>query len=139
MWSGPWVVVFPTRGVGRWTNTATDVVSNIAGAVREAATLDEEESRRRAARKARFTAAPKDQAADACTAVKRHAWPGGTMAVVMPGKQPRAVVAQGSVRMMEVDGNDESEVTMTTPAEPAAASAGATAKAPLRELPTRAA
>ena len=40
---------------------------------------------------------------------------------------------------MEVDGDDESEVTRTTPAEPAAASAGATAKASLKEKPTRAA
>ena len=107
--------------------------------MREVATLDEEESRKRAARKARFAAAPEDQAADARTAAKRHAWPGGTMTVVMPGQQPRAVVTQGSVRVMEVDGNDESDVTMTTPAEPAAASAGAAAKAPLKELPTRAA
>ena len=60
MWSGPWVVVFPTRGVGQGTNTATDVVSINAGAVREVATLDEEESRKRAARKARFAAAPED-------------------------------------------------------------------------------
>ena len=110
-----------------------------AGEVRKVATLDEEESKKRAARQARFAAAPEDQAADARTAAKRHAWPGGTMTVVMPGKQPRTVVTQGSVRTMEVDGDDESEVTRTTPAEPAAASAGATAKASLKEKPTRAA
>ena len=109
-----------------------------AGTVRKVATLDEEESKKRAARQARFAATPEDQAPNARTAAKRHAWPGGTMTVVMPGQQPRTVVTQGSVRMLEVDGDDESEVTMTTPAEPAAASAGATAKAPLKEKPTRA-
>ena len=80
-----------------------------AGAVREVATLDEEESKKRAARQARFAAPPEDQAAETHKAAKRLAWPGGTMTVVMPGKQPRTVVTQGSVRMMEVDGNDGSE------------------------------
>ena len=110
-----------------------------AGAVRKVATLDEEESKKRAAREARFAAAPEDQAAGARTAAKRHAWPGGTMTVIMPGQRPRTVVTQGSVQMMEIDDNDESGVSMTTPVASETASTGAASEAPLRERPTRAA
>ena len=79
--------------------TGRPMMCRTAGAVREVATLCEEESRKRAAREARFAAAPEDQAAGARTAAKRHAWPGGTM-----GQRPRAVVTQGSVQMTEIDG-----------------------------------
>ena len=92
------------------------MICRTAGAVREEATLCEEEGRKRAAREARFAAAPKDQTADARTAATRRAWPGGTMTVIMPGQQPRTIVTQGGVPMAVVGDKDESDGSRTTPA-----------------------
>ena len=81
-----------------------------AGTVREEAARCEEEERKRAARGARFAAAPAREAADERTTAKRCAWPGGTMTVVMPGQPPRKIVKQGNVRGTAVDGSDEGGV-----------------------------
>ena len=65
-----------------WVDVLTKrpVLCRTAGAVREEAALCEEEEQKRAARGARFAAAPVDEAANERAAATRRAWPGGTTA-----------------------------------------------------------
>ena len=130
-------VSYPRWGVAALTGRP--MMCRSAGTVREEAALCEEEERKRAARGARFAAAPESEAADERTTAARCAWPGGTMTVIMPGQQPRTIVMQGSVRMTEADGSDESGVSVTTPAASGTASTRAATEAPPRGRLTRAA
>ena len=103
--------------------------------MREEAALCEEEEQKRAARGARFAAAPVDEAASERAAATRRAWPGGTMTVILPGQQPRAIVTQGGVPMTVIDDGKEGDGSMTTPATSDAASAKEPTEAPTGERP----